>query len=150
MATNLPFPQDESENEYQKVHANILLTASWLNLQATKSLKSFHISHQQFQVLSILHHFHPTPLTVKALTNHMVDQASNASRLVEKLKVKGLVERNTCAEDRRRVEVCITDAGLKLLEKAQPVFEKNREDNFNKLQSNDIRYLHHLLTQLRG
>ena len=150
MTTNSPFSEEESKNEYQKVHANILLTASWLNLQATKSLKSFHISHQQFQILGILHHFRPTPLTVKTLTNRMMDQASNASRLVEKLKTKGLVERKACAEDRRRVEVYITDAGLELLEKAMLVFEKNRADNFNKLQSTDIEYLNRLLTQLRG
>ena len=41
---------------------------------------------------------------------------SNASRLVEKLRQKGLVERTECPSDRRRVDVVITDAGLKLLE----------------------------------
>jgi DNA-binding MarR family transcriptional regulator len=141
---------EKIENEYKKAHLNILLTASWLNLQATKSLKSFHISPQQFNILSILQSFHPAPVTVKVLTERMIDQMSNASRLVEKLKIKGFVEREACDEDRRRVNVFITESGLEVLERATRAFEANLEKHFNHLTPKDVDWLNDLLDQLRG
>lgn len=142
--------QEQFENEYKKAHLNILLTASWLNLQATKSLKSFHISPQQFNVLSILNRFYPKPVTVKVLTEQMIDQMSNASRLVEKLKKKGFVERQASEEDRRRVNVYITESGIELLKEATRRLEANIEGHFNRLMLADIAKLNHFLDQLRG
>lgn len=150
MQINSTIEQGTLEKEYKKVHVNILLTASWLNLQATQSLKSFHISPQQFNILNILRSFHPAPVTVKVLTERMIDQMSNASRLVEKLKTKGLVEREACDEDRRRVNVYITEAGLALLEKANIAFETNLSKNFEHLSLEEITWVNNTLEQLRG
>jgi len=150
MQINSKSSQAKTVNAYKSVHINILLTASWFNLQTTKSLKPFHISPQQFNVLNILRDFHPAPVTVKVLTERMVDQMSNASRLVEKLKKKGLVQREACDEDRRRVNVYLTESGLELFKKASHVFEQTLEKQLNQLIPEDVTCLNNILEQLRG
>ena len=106
-------------SEHQKVHLNILFSASWLSQRSIAILKPYGLTWQQFNVLRILRGRHPEPATVKLLTERMIDKMSNASRLVDKLLAKGLVVRVTSKEDRRRVDVSITDSGLKLLEEAK-------------------------------
>ena len=115
--------QKQFKSEFQKAQINVLYTAAWLNQQATQSLKPYKISVQQFNILRILRGMHPEPATVKLLTERMIDKMSNASRLVEKLYQKGLVERKSCASDRRRVDIVITKKGLDLVAKASETLE---------------------------
>lgn len=49
------------------------------------------------------------------LIGRMIDKMSNASRLVDKLLAKKLVVRNICKNDRRKVDVLITQKGLEIL-----------------------------------
>ena len=51
------------------------------------------------------------------ITERMVDKSSNCTRLVEKLRQKGFVEREICENNRRQVDISITDKGLLLLKK---------------------------------
>lgn len=58
----------------------------------------------------------------------MINKMSNTTRLVDKLITKNLVERNTCENNRRKVEIFITPEGLQLLEKVDQIIidvEKN-------------------------
>lgn len=142
--------QEKFQNEYHKVHVNILYTASWLNLQTTKLLKSYNISPQQFNILRILRGVHPEPASVKILTERMIDKMSNASRLVEKLKQKGLVVCEASEDDRRRVNVSITPEGLELLEKASHDIEKSIKSNLSNLSASEAVQLNKLLDQIRG
>ncbi len=115
--------QKKFKSEYQKAHINILFTAAWLNQQNQQILKPLGISSQQFNILRILRGMHPQPASIKLLTERMIDKMSNASRLVDKLLAKDLVQRNESGADRRRVDVVITNKGLQLLEKASIAVE---------------------------
>jgi DNA-binding MarR family transcriptional regulator len=97
--------QNKFQNEFQKLYLNIIYTASWLNLKNTQRLKPYGISPQQYNILRILRGQYPNSATVTLLTERMLDKNSNASRLVEKLKQKQLVDRCECPEDRRAVNV---------------------------------------------
>lgn len=108
--------QKQFANEYQKLVVNILFTGSWLSGQHQRVLRPYGISPQQFNILRILRGQYPQPASVGLLIDRMIDKMSNASRLVEKLRQKGLVERTECQQDRRRVDVVITQAGLNMLE----------------------------------
>ena len=90
------------------------------------------------------------PSTIKLLTERMLDKMSNASRLVDKLKEKGYVERKECPEDRRRVDILITDAGLDIIERASLAVEKSRNVSFNSLTEDESDQLSFLLDKLRG
>lgn len=102
-------------NPQTKALVNLSFTASWIEGEQAKFLKPFGISIQQYNILRILKGMRPKPATVKILIERMIDKNSNASRLVDKLLKKGLVERNACLQDRRRVDVVITEEGLKMI-----------------------------------
>ena len=95
--------QSKFKSEHQKMLINILYTSSWLAAKHAASLKPAGLSTQQFNILRILRGQHPEPATVNLLIDRMLDKNSNASRLVEKLRLKKLVERAICPEDRRAV-----------------------------------------------
>jgi DNA-binding MarR family transcriptional regulator len=107
--------QEKFKNEHQKMLINILFTSSWLSSKHACTLKPYGISVQQYNLLRILRGQYPTPVTINLLIDRMLDKNSNASRLVEKLRLKKLVERAICENDRRAVNVVITEKGLALL-----------------------------------
>ncbi len=104
-------------SEHQKAAINILFTASWLHSGNAARLKKHGITPEQFNVLRILRGSHPAKLMLADITRRMIDKSSNATRLVEKLRQKGLVERETCENNRRQVDISITSDGLELMKK---------------------------------
>ena len=142
--------QKKFKNEYQKLAINTLFTATWISSANMYSLKPYGISWQQFNILRILKGMHPQPATIKLLTERMIDKMSNASRLVEKLKKKGLVERQSCDIDRRRVDIVMTEKGMDLIAKASRDLEKDMFANMANLSEEEAEQLNSLLDKLRG
>ena len=142
--------QKTFRNEYHKAQINVLFTAAWLSKQSSALLKPFNISWQQFNIMRILKGMYPEPASIKLLTERMIDKMSNASRLVEKLKSKGLVERKTCSEDRRRVNIQLTESGIKTLEQASRVLEESMEVKLKILSPEEAEVLNGILDKMRG
>ena len=142
--------QKQFKDEFLKADIHIMYMASWLSMQKKKWLKPFGISWQQFNLLRILRGQHPKPAPLKLLTERMIDQMSNTSRLVEKLRVKGLVKRSTCSDDRRRLDIVITEQGLELLREASEVMESNIRRIFHHLDEKEAQQLNHLLDKIRN
>lgn len=142
--------QQKFRNEYQKVGINLLFTASWINKSNTEALKPFGISVQQFNILRILRGMNGEPASIKLLTERMIDKMSNASRLVEKLKVKDLVQRVECTHDRRQVDVVITKKGLAILEKSSHDLESGIQRKMQSISEEEAKMLNDLLDRLRG
>lgn len=136
-------------SEHQKALINILYTSGQVLSNNTRVLRPFNISQQQFNILRILRGMHPQPATVKLLTERMLDKMSNASRLVEKLKQKGLVERLTCDDDRRRVDISITTKGLKLVKEASVEIESDMARLQDVLTEEEAKQLSDLLDKVR-
>ena len=107
--------QKKFADEYERATVNILFTSNYLyNLNAAR-LKKHDVTPEQFNVLRILRGAYPKPIMLSEITERMLDKASNATRLVEKLRQKGLVKREICANNRRQVDILITEAGLGVL-----------------------------------
>src|SRR5262245_11033120 len=109
--------QKKFKSPAHKLGVNLIYTFNWLDTFHQKHFKKHGITPQQFNVLRILRGQHPDPATIKLLKERMLDKMSDASRIVEKLRVKSLVDRHTCPTDRRNCDVRITEKGLKLLMK---------------------------------
>jgi DNA-binding MarR family transcriptional regulator len=141
--------QEKFQSEYQKAAVNILFTGSWLYNHNAAFLKKFGVSPEQFNVLRILRGSHPKPMMLSEVTCRMIDKSSNATRLVEKLRLKGLVKRELCKNNRRQVDISITDKGLNLLTKI------DRESGawkvtLRNLSKTEAQQLNFLLDKLRG
>lgn len=141
--------QDKFKSEHQKMLINILFTSSWLSSQHAASLKPFGISTQQYNILRILRGQYPKPVTVNLLIDRMLDKNSNASRLVEKLRLKKFLERAICPEDRRAVNVVITKKGLDLLEELDK-YETEFLKGLKNLSTEQAEQVNFLLDTLRG
>lgn len=141
--------QNTFDSEFQKLMLNIIFTGSWLNGHSTRRFKPFGISPQQYNILRILRGQHPNPATVNLLKDRMLDKMSNASRLVEKLRNKGLVERTTCPNDRRAVDVLITQKGLDLLKQIDEQ-QKDWHEIYETLTESEARAMNQLLDKFRG
>ena len=137
------------KSEYHRAHINVLFTAAWVSQFSTKILKPYHISWQQFNILRILKGMHPQPASVKLLTARMIDKMSNASRLVDKLMKKGYVDRQICSEDRRRVNIVLTDLGLDILEQASNIMEAQMETQMSNISIEEAQELNRILDKMR-
>ena len=140
--------QSKFKNEYHKLGVNIIYTANWLSLRHNKHCKEYDITAEQFNLLRILRGQYPNAATVNLLIERMLNKMSNASRLVEKLRKKGLVERKICKDDRRACDVLITKKGLDLLSELDKA-----ENEWNKMISHlsekESKTVNDLLDKLR-
>lgn len=141
--------QRKFRNERHKLAVNILYTYGWLNSQHVAIFKEHGITTQQFNVLRILRGQHPAPTTVKRIRERMLDKMSDASRIVEKLRQKGMVVRHISEHDKRHVDVFITKKGLKLLQ-ALDKRDKDFENHSATLSNKQVAVLNRLLDKLRG
>jgi DNA-binding MarR family transcriptional regulator len=141
--------QTKFKNEHHKMLLNLLFTSGWLESKNSGNLKPYGISPQQYNILRILRGQYPKPATVNLLIDRMLDKNSNASRLVEKLRLKKLVERATCPEDRRAVNVIITQKGLDLLDELDK-YEVAFLKELKNLSEKEAEQLNFLLDKLRG
>jgi DNA-binding MarR family transcriptional regulator len=142
--------QKRFRNDYEKVIVNLLYTSSWLNVKHLRILKPHGITIQQYNVLRILKGQYPNPASIQNIADRMIDKMSNASRLVDKLKNKNLVDRKASTIDRRQVEVKITDKGLQLLQLLEtPILELSNKAK-DKVSEQEVNQLSDLLDKFRG
>lgn len=141
--------QRKFRNARHKLSVNILFTYGWLSALHMQIFKSHGITTQQFNVLRILRGQYPKATSVKLIRERMLDKMSDASRIVEKLRQKGLVVRHISNHDRRHVDVFITKKGLKILDSLD---KRDREfDNHSaQLSLKETELLNDLLDKLRG
>ena len=99
----------------QRALLNIMFTASWLDCYISRQLRPYGLTGPQYNILRILNGSFPKGLSVLDIKSRMIDRSSNVSRLVEKLRLAGFVERVPHGEDRRMVIVTISESGKKLL-----------------------------------
>ncbi|MES2779288.1 MAG: MarR family transcriptional regulator [Bacteroidota bacterium] len=136
-------------NEFEKLAVNILYTSSWLEAQNIQRFKPFGISPQQYNVLRILRGSAPKPLMLSDISSRMIDKNSNATRLVEKLRLKGYVKREVCENNRRQVDIVITKKGLDLLADIDKAND-SWNGSFKGLTKSEAEVLNDVLDRLRG
>jgi len=137
---NTTFP-----NNKVKALLNIIYTGNWINSHQNLFFKSFGISPQQFNILRILRGA-SKPLMVQTIKERMVERAPNATRLMDKLCAKNLIERIPCPDDRRVVHIGIKEEGLNLLE---DISKKMNFDLLENLNEKEAGLLSDLLDKIR-
>lgn len=85
-------------------------------------------------------------MKVQIVKDRMIERAPNATRLMDKLCDKNLIERERCESDRRVVYVKITNQGLELLS----TIDDNKNLSFlEKLSDEEAETLSNLLDKIR-
>lgn len=132
-------------NNKVKALLNIIYTANWINSQQNLFFKEFGLSPQQFNILRILRGA-GQPLKVQTIKERMIERAPNATRLMDKLCSKELIERIACPDDRRVVHINITQVGLNLLE---DISKEMKDDYIKNITEEEAGVLSDLLDKIR-
>jgi DNA-binding MarR family transcriptional regulator len=128
-----------------KALINIKYTSNWLNSKENDFFKPYGISPQQFNILRILRGAKERT-KVQLVKDRMIERAPNATRLMDKLCDKNLIERERCEHDRRVVYVKITNQGLELL----ATIDDNKNLSFlENLTNKEAEILSNLLDKIR-
>ncbi len=141
--------QKAFKDEYQKAIININYTSIWLTSRQNRLLRPYNVSIQQFNILRILRGQYPGAVPLKMLTERMIDKMSNTSRLVEKLRSKGYVNREICSENRRQVDISITERGLQFIEELSVIIDAEIEQ-FRFVSVEEVKRLNTILDTLRS
>jgi len=112
------------------------------------TLKSADISLQQFNVLRILRGRKGIPANLQTVQKRMIHKMSNTTRLVDKLIVKELVVRKTCKENRRKIEITITDKGLEILSQLDTKIQETEAAILQPLNLEEQRTLRSLINKI--
>jgi len=140
--------QKKFKSPQQKLAINLLYTTNWLNHHYSHFFKDVDITTQQFNVLRILRGQYPNTCNLKLIKERMLDRMSDASRIIDKLVLKGYVERKTCPDDRRNINILISDSGLELLKKLDFIDDSSKK-MFQSLTLKEVEELNTLLDKLR-
>ncbi|WP_430409080.1 MarR family winged helix-turn-helix transcriptional regulator [Kordia sp.] len=138
--------QSKFPSEKVKAFINIKYTANWIHSKENEFFKPFGISPQQFNILRILKGAGKA-IKVQQIKDRMIERAPNATRLMDKLCAKQLIERIPCPEDRRVVHIAITDNGLQLLAKIEE--NKDGMNLLSNLSTEEANILSDLLDKIR-
>lgn len=136
-------------NWAKKTTLNIMYTQNMLAENFNEILKPFELSTEQFNVLRILRGQKGKPVNMCEIQERMIAKTSNTTRLVDKLLLKGLVTREVCSENRRKMEILITHKGLELLKELDPLVEEHDNKFMRNLTVNELEQLNLLLEKYR-
>ncbi len=142
--------QKTFSSPYQKLILNVFVTSSWFGSESTRVLKPHKITLQQYNVLRILRGQQGKPASVGLIQERMLDKNSNASRLIDKLVLKKLVDRKTCPSDRRQMDIKITQKGLDLLGELDEPMQLQDKEMASRLTAEEARIVSDILDRIRG
>ena len=141
--------QQHFSSENQKLIINLVFTNNWLTEKIRDFLSAEDITLQQFNILRILRGSDPKPLSTLVIRERMLDKMSDTSRIVDRLLLKGLVDKKTCPSDKRLVDISITEEGKKVLAKIDQN-EKEMMTVIANLNQEEMKILNGLLDKMRG
>ena len=140
----------EIVDTYHRATLNVIFTGAWMNEHMNSLLKPHGISEQQYNILRILRGQKGKALNLQQISERMIHKMSNTTRLVEKLRVKGYIDRKVCPENRRKVDISILPAGLSLLELVATVVDAGNKVIEKNLTPKEAKTLATLLDKFRG
>lgn len=136
--------------EYFFAISQIIRTGHWITDQVNIALKEFDISEPQFNVLRVLKVRGGNPITVQQIQAKMVQRTSNVTRIIDKLIEKGLVNRQECATNRRKMDITITTNGEKLLAQLDKEVMAFHAPMANNLSAEEAKMLTELIIKLKN
>lgn len=138
------------QDSHHRASLNVIFTGAWMAEKMNSLLKPFGISEQQYNILRILRGQKGASLNLQDISGRMIHKMSNTTRLVEKLRIKGLVVRHVCEENRRKVQISITKAGLNIIDEIAVEMEANNKCTADRITDKEAETLAYLLDKFRG
>lgn len=133
----------------KKVILNLNFTKNMIADKFQEILKPFDLSSEQYNVLRILRGQKGKPVNMSDIQERMLTKNSNTTRLIDKLITKEMVIRNVCPNNRRKMEITITDVGLKALADLDLPVENYEQSITGNLTAKELETLNTLLEKIK-
>ena len=117
------------------------------NDRANDLLRGHGLNHPEYNVLIMLDGS-PEGLTAGELAEATCEKPANTTRLVDQLLAKGLVTRQACDQDRRKLRVMLSPAGEAMIDTVMPAIAAQLEGFFAAIPGADQARLEALLLQV--
>lgn len=141
--------QSVFKNEVRKALLNVLYTANWIRDNHNPIFKEYGILQQHYNILRIVKGKKGEVVSPGQIIKVMLDKGRDLTRLVDKLVKIGYLERGPSSENRRKVDILITEEGIRITNE----IEKKLSDWVNtklSINEDDAKSLNVFLDQLRG
>lgn len=141
--------------DIKSIHAlayfNLLKTAGWVEELIKKALKPYNLTHAQLNALYILYENDPEPVSANDLKEGILVRNPDVTRLLDRLVLKGYVQRETCPENRRKIDISLTDPGRQLFMEAH-LAAKGALGNFfeKQISEDEAKDLRQILHKIRS
>lgn len=143
--------QEKFNSEHHKVVVNLMYTYNWLEQAIKEVVSSYKLTLPQFNILRILKGASPEPLSPQDIKAVMLHKKTDLTRMLDRLVSKDLICRNICPSNRRKMDIMITDEGIKLLDQVNPKLKKVTEDQIAlQISESEASRLNELLDSVRG
>lgn len=134
----------------QEVHIEIQRTAQLTMRWVVDALKPNGLTPPQFNVLRILRGARPEALKASVISERMIADDPDLTRLLDRLETAGLVEKARDTADRRAINVRITTEGLRVVDAASKAVQKKIDEAMGPLGVKKLETLANLLEQVRA
>jgi DNA-binding MarR family transcriptional regulator len=128
---------------------DLLRTTDMLSRGPAQILKAEDLSATQYNVLRILRGA-PEGLACGEIASRMITRDPDVTRLLDRLKKRGLISRSRDSRDRRTVMARITPEGLKVLERLDEPVQTAHRKQLGHLGRDRLWELAELLSDLRS
>ena len=136
-------------NQYHRLIANLHRTDGFIVNHFQQKLSPHDLSVQQYSVLRRLQDVYPDSLTVSEVKERLADHNSDITRLIDRLVAKNLVVREVDEQNRRRVNLRLTDDANRFVAEVAQEF-KDFESIVNHLTDEEVETLNTLLDKIRN
>lgn len=136
---------------HAKAYFNLLKTSSGIENTIKEALKPMGITHAQLNALFVLYKTYPEPLSANSVKEQLLVSSPDVTRLFDRLVKKGLVLRDTCPDNRRKIDIRLTQEGKDIFLKAD-LAAKNALGNFfeDKISEKEAAELVNILHKIQG
>jgi DNA-binding MarR family transcriptional regulator len=133
----------------QEAFLHLWRTYDRLRIEEDRLFEQSNLTAQQYNALRLLRGRYPGRLATLALAERLVSRAPDITRLLDKLEDRSLIRRDRLAENRRVVEVQITEEGLDLLKALDEPVRRCHARQLGHMTRAELRQLVDLLRKAR-
>ena len=135
--------------EYQPYGSLIELTAKIMKQRLQRKFNSLDlgITVDQWLILDVL--LHSDGVSQFTIAQKTYKDAPTVTRIIDLLEKKGLIERRTHADDRRKYSIHLSGEGREKAERVLPLVQAYRKQGWEGLQKEDYEKLKEILTTIQ-
>jgi DNA-binding MarR family transcriptional regulator len=139
-----PFP-----SRSQEALLGVLRTAALLEHRINEILRPYGITELQYNVLRILRGSGAAGLCGCEISERLVSQVPDVSRLLDRMESMQLLRRERDDTDRRHVTARVTPKGLRLLDETTPKLEEFERERFGDFDAERLQQIIDGLADIR-